>query len=334
MNARISALLIFCCCGAIPGQTLRRIAAIDLPGPPGQRFDYLTMDDEDHYLLSGHLGPGILYVIDVRSNKLVKAIPGVPGITGLEYVPGLKKVYTSNWGENKIGVVDLKDMKVVKRLSTGEKPNGSTYAEPFGKIYVSDTNAKQEAIVDVHKDVIIKTLTFDSETGTPQYDPVSRQAYINLRSANQVAVVDPASDTVIGRYPVAGCEHNHGMALDPTGRRAFLLCGGNRTFTVFDLDAHGSVAHLPLPTGADVVKFDPGLKRAYAACSSGVIMVVQEDDPNHFRHLENFPVEPKVHSLAVDTETHRVYAPEEEEKGKPVSRMIVYEAVTPAKTGQ
>jgi hypothetical protein len=124
------------------------------------------------------------------------------------------------------------------------------------------------------------------------------------------------------------------MALDPTGRRAFLLCGGNRTFTVFDLDAHGSVAHLPLPTGADVVKFDPGLKRAYAACSSGVIMVVQEDDPNHFRHLENFPVEPKVHSLAVDTETHRVYAPEEEEKGKPVSRMIVYEAVTPAKTGQ
>jgi DNA-binding beta-propeller fold protein YncE len=273
-------------------------------------------------------------VIDARSNTLVKAIPGVPGITGLEYVPGLKKVYTSNWGENKIGVVDMKEMKVVKRLSTGEKPNGSTYAEPFGKIYVSDTNAKQEAIVDVHKDVIIKTLTFDSETGTPQYDPVSRKVYINLRSLNQVAVVDPASDTVIGRYPVAGCEHNHGMALDPAGRRAFLLCGGNRTFTVFDLDGHGSVARLPLPAGADVVKFDPGLKRAYAACSSGVIMVVQEDDPNHFRHLENFPVEPKVHSLAVDTETHRVYAPEEEEKGKPVSRMIVYEAVSPAKPGQ
>lgn len=41
------------------GQTLRKIAAIELPGPKGQRFDYLTMDDEDHYLLSAHLGPGI-----------------------------------------------------------------------------------------------------------------------------------------------------------------------------------------------------------------------------------------------------------------------------------
>jgi len=313
---------------ALHAQALRRIASIDLPGPPGQRFDYLTMDAEDHYLLSGHLGPGILYVIDVRSNQLVKAIPGVPGITGLEYVPGLKKVYTSNWGENKIGVVDLKEMKVVKRLATGDKPNGSTYAEPFGKVYVSNTNAKQEAIVDVHKDTIVKTLTFNSETGTPQYDPVSKKVFINLRSVNEVAVVDPATDTVAGRYPVEGCKYNHGMALDPAGRRAFLLCGGSHTLTVFDLDSHRSVAHLTLPTGADVVKFDPGLKRAYAACSSGVIMVVQEDDPDHFRLLENFRVEPKVHSLAVDPETHRVYAPEEEEKGKPVSRMIVYEAIT------
>src|SRR6266536_3044167 len=76
-------------------QSLRQVGVIDLPGPRGQRFDYLTMDDEDHYLLSAHLGPGILYVIDVRTNQLVKAIPGVPAVTGVEYVPGLRKVYTS-----------------------------------------------------------------------------------------------------------------------------------------------------------------------------------------------------------------------------------------------
>jgi hypothetical protein len=78
----------------MPAQSLKKVGVIDLPGPKGQRFDYLTMDDEDHYLLSAHLGPGILYVIDVRTHALVKAIPGVPGITGLEYVPGLHRVYT------------------------------------------------------------------------------------------------------------------------------------------------------------------------------------------------------------------------------------------------
>ena len=182
------------------------MATIDLLGPKGERFDYLTMDEEDHCLLSAHLGPGILYVIDVQTNKLVQAIPGVPGITGVEYVPGLRKVYTSDWGEEKIGIVDLQTIKVVKRPARAAKPNGSTYAAPFHKVYVVNTLAK----------------------------------------------------------------------------------------------------------------FDPGLRRIYAACSSGFTSVFQQDDADHYRKLEDFAVQKMMHSLAMDTATHRVYAPEQQENGPPV----------------
>jgi DNA-binding beta-propeller fold protein YncE len=188
----------------LSGQTLKKIATIDLPGPKGQRFDYLTMDDEDGYLLSAHLRPGILYVIDVHTNKLIKAIPGVPGITGLEYVPGLRKVYTSDWGEEKIGIVDLRKMSVMKRLATATKPNGSTYAAPFRKVYVSDTLGKAVAVVDVDKGEIIKTLRFDSETGMPQYDSAARKVYVNLRSTNHVAEVAPATDSDTGPVSCRG----------------------------------------------------------------------------------------------------------------------------------
>jgi hypothetical protein len=109
------------------------------------------MDEEDHYLLSAHLGPGILYVIDVRTNKIVKAIPGVPGVTGLEYVPGVHKVYTSDWGEGKNGVVDLRSMSVIKRLATSAKPNGSTYAAPdFILVHILNRNRFPERIRNVH----------------------------------------------------------------------------------------------------------------------------------------------------------------------------------------
>ena len=313
--------------GCASAQTLKQIAVIDLPGPAGQRFDYLTMDDEDHWLLSAHLGPGILYVIDVRTNQLVKAIPGVPGVTGVEYVPGLHKVYTSDWGEEKIGVVDLHSMSVIKRLATAAKPNGNTYAAPFHKMYVSDTLGKAVAVVDVDRDAIVKTLRFNSETGMPQYDSVARKVYVNLRNTNEVAEIDPSSDVVLGRYPVAGCRYNHGMALDSDHHRGFLLCNGTKTLTVFALDAHKSIVQLPLPAGADVVKFDPGLRRIYAACSSGVIAVFKADDADHYRKLEEFTVQKMVHSLAVDTATHRVYAPEQQENGQPVARMIVYDAI-------
>jgi DNA-binding beta-propeller fold protein YncE len=307
--------------------TLKKVAVIDLPGARGQHFDHLTMDYEDHYLLSTHVGPGILYVIDVRTNKLVAAIHGLPGITAAIYVPEVKKIYACDWGENKIGVVNLAQMKVIRKLPTGEKPNGGAYAAPFGKVYVSDTLGKEVSVLDVHTDSIVKTLKLGSETGMVQYDPVGRKVYVNLRSVNKIAEIDPASDTVIAQYAVAGCDFNHAMALDPVGRRAFLPCGGNNLLTVFNLDQHRSIAHIPMPEGADDVAFDPGLKRIYVSCESGAILVVQEDDSNHFRKLEDFPVQKGVHTLAVDIETHRVYAPEQEENGRPVSRILVYEAL-------
>ena len=53
-------------------------------------------------------------------------------------------------------------------------------------------------------------------------------------------------------------------------------------------------------------------------------------DADHYQKLEDFSVQKMVHSLAVDTASHRVYAPEQQENGQPVARMIVYEAVEPA----
>src|SRR5437773_10126020 len=98
------------------GQILRRVATIDLPGPGGQRFDYLAIDDEDQFLLSAHLGPGILYVIDMKTNKVVKAIPGVPGITGLEFVPETRKVYTSIGAKERTVFVDRNSLTVLNLL--------------------------------------------------------------------------------------------------------------------------------------------------------------------------------------------------------------------------
>ena len=52
------------------------------------------------------------------------------------------------------------------------------------------------------------------------------------------------------------------------------------------------------------------------------------DDPDHFRKLGDVPAQKKVHSLAIDLETHSVYTPLQEDEGAPASRLVVYEAVT------
>jgi len=169
----------------------------------------------------------------------------------------------------------------------------------------------------------VKRLHVDSETGMPQYDLVAKKIYVNLQDKNIFPVIDPMTDEVVGRYAVGQCKGNHGMTLDAEHRRAFLACEDNNLMTVFDLEKNQPIAFLPVADGPDVIKFDAGLKRIYVACYSGAISVFQMDDANHYRKLEDFPAPKRVHSLAVDPETHRVYAPEQEVDGKAAARMAV-----------
>ena len=310
------------------GSPLRRVAVFERPGPPGKRFDYLTIDEDHNYLLSAHLGAGLLHVIDLKTNRVLATVRDVPGVEGVAYISEGRKAYTANWGENKIGVVDLERLSVIKRLPTEAKPDGIAYAAPFRKAYVSNERAKAESVIDVGSDTIVTVLRFDSETGVPVYDPVSRKVYVNLQDQNSLAVLDPATDAIIGRYRIDGCQGNHGIAIDAERRLAFLSCEGNETLTVVDLATYRAIAHLPMAKGADVVMADPSLGRVYVACASGAISVFQIDDPAHVRKLADVPVEPRIHSLAVDPRSHRVYAPAEQEGGRPASKMFVFEAVS------
>ncbi len=303
---------------------LRKIAQVELPGPKGKRFDYMTVDTDDHFVIVAHMHGDQTYFVDTRTNQVAATITDTPGVEGVEYVPDERKVYTSNSGDNTIGVIDIAQRKVIKKLKTEAKPDGSTYAAPFHKLYVSDERGKAEAVVDVRTDTIVKTLHFNSETGMPQYDPVAKLVYVNLQDIDRFAVIDPQDDRVLAQYPVAGCRGNHGMALAPEQRRAFLVCEENNLLAVFDLEKHAVVQTLPLPDGADVVKADASRGRIFVACSSGAITVIQALASSQYKKIADAPVEKKVHSLAVDSGTGYLYVPEEQEKGAPASRLIVY----------
>ncbi len=90
------------------GPALKQITSIDLPGPPGRRFDYLVIDYDDGWLFAAHLAANQTYVIDLRSNTVRDTVIDTPGAEGLEYVPDERKVYTSNASDNTVGVIDLR----------------------------------------------------------------------------------------------------------------------------------------------------------------------------------------------------------------------------------
>jgi len=78
--------------------------------------------------------------------------------------------------------------------------------------------------------------------------------------------------------------------------------------TVFNLDTRQPIAFLPMAGGSDVIKFDPGLKRIYVRVRAELSRCSKWDDPDHYRKLEDFRFREST-QFAVDTDTHRVYAP-------------------------
>jgi YVTN family beta-propeller protein len=128
--AFVFASFLCVCASGAGGQTLKEVTKFDLPGPGGKRFDYLTIDPDDHFLISAHLAADQTYVIDLATNKVIATIADTPGAEGVEYVSELKKFYTSNAHDNTIGVVDLQKMKVVKKLKTEANRTGALMPLP------------------------------------------------------------------------------------------------------------------------------------------------------------------------------------------------------------
>src|SRR5262245_65528348 len=77
--------------GAVAHPPLRKMAEFELPGPPGKRFDYLTIDEDDNYLLSAHLAAGLLHVIDLRPTRGSRPASAFPAAKGAATSPEARK---------------------------------------------------------------------------------------------------------------------------------------------------------------------------------------------------------------------------------------------------
>src|SRR6266850_725467 len=121
------------------GPTLKKMTEFDLPGPPGKRFDYLTITPDDHYLLSTHLAAGQMYVIDLRTNNIVKTLhfdseAGMP-----QYDPVAQKVYVNLQDKNIFAVIDPATDEVVGRYPVGrcEGNHGMTLDPEHHRAFLS-----------------------------------------------------------------------------------------------------------------------------------------------------------------------------------------------------
>ncbi|MGH6993491.1 MAG: hypothetical protein ACREEH_09165 [Caulobacteraceae bacterium] len=294
----------------------------DVPiGPPTRRFDYASLDPTRGLLFFADLAGSRVLAFDVKSDRLVKAIPGVASVRGVLAVPDAGRVYASATGAHAVVAIDEKTLAVVARSPAGRTPDGIAWDPRDRKLYVSDETGGEVAVIDASARHLLRLIPMGGEVGNTQYDPSSGLIYSNAEGRDELVAIDPVADRVVSRIRLPGCSGNHGLLIDAPRRLAFIACEADARLIALSLATRTRIGEESVGRGPDVLAYDPGLRRLYVASESGVVSVFRVGDGEIAKLGEAFLAD-DAHTVAVDPKTHLVYFPLRKVGGRAVLRIM------------
>lgn len=326
--ALAAALLIASACSASPPAIplpLHQVADVPL-GQTTRRFDYASLDPARGRLFIADLAGGRVLVVNVRTNTLVRAIPGIGGAHAVLTVPGRGRVYASATATDQLVAIDMETLAVAARSPAGHYPDGIAWAPKVGKLYVSDEHGQTVGVVDAATHRLLTKIPVGGDVGNTQYDAADGLIYSAEQSTNALVAIDPARDVVVGRWALAGCRGSHGVQLDPSRQLAYVAFEDNARLLTFSLAEHKVIDNQAIGDEPDVMAADFGLARLYVASESGVVTMFDIGSAME-RKVGQAKLADNAHVVAVDPATHRVYFPLRSLLGTPVLRTMMPEIV-------
>jgi DNA-binding beta-propeller fold protein YncE len=317
------ALLVAGSPSVVSSLPLTLVADVPLPGH-ASRFDYQAVDTVNRRLYIAHLGDSSLVVFDLDGGRVIQEIAGLPSVHGVVAAPEQHLVFATATAERTLALIDDRTFQVQSRVPAGEYPNGLAFDPNTGRVFVSNNRGIGVAVVDARARRAQAGVDVGGGAGNTQYDAGSSHVLAAVHGQPFLADIDPITSEVASRIALHGVSTCHGLLVASSLRVAFAACrgSGGPTLVVVDLRARRQMQTLPLPPDIDVLAFDPGLQRLYAAAETGTVVVFAVGTEQAVTELGRGFVGPNAHSVAVDPVTHRVYFPIENIGGRPVLRIM------------
>jgi YVTN family beta-propeller protein len=274
-------------------------------------LDYLTVNDGKLFVTAESTGE--VYRVQISKDSLptladVEKLPReAPATHGVVIDPSSHLAFVTRSEANTVDIFDPAKMVVIKHIPVADDPDAIFYDEFDKLVYVASGDSHLATLIDPSTQATIATIPLG---GVPEYaalDASTRLLYQNLQDTSTVVAVDIAKHAVVQGWPLQDCQAPTGMAIDEIHRRLFIGCHENAVLAVFDLDEHRVVATVPIGKAPDSVAFDPELHRIYTTGKSGVLVVIQQDEPNKYKVLDTVHLHYGAHTLTVDPATHVLY---------------------------
>jgi DNA-binding beta-propeller fold protein YncE len=299
---------------------LTLVADVPLPGG-ATRFDYQWIEGRRLYI--AHLGDSSLVVFDLDAQRVVQEVTNLPSVHGVVAAPSEHLVLATATAEKTLVLVDDRTLQVKARVPAGDYPNGLAFDPASGKAFVSNNAGHGIGVVDVKAAKALAPIDIGGGAGNSQYDAATGHVLATVHGAPVIVDIDPKAGTIAGRIALRDVATCHGLLVASKARRAFAVCRGRApALVVVDLATRAQASALPLPAEIDVLAFDPGNGRLYAASENGTVAVFRLAGDGSVAEVGRAFLAANAHSVAVDPTTHRAYFPLQNVSGKPVLRVM------------
>jgi DNA-binding beta-propeller fold protein YncE len=259
---------------------LTLVATIALPNVEG-RIDHLAVDEDLQRLYVAALGNNTVEVLDLKSGRHLRSVPGFREPQGIAVVSGDKVVAVASGEGGAVQFIDPGNQHPIRSVRLGEDPDNVRYDSVAKRLFVGFGTGAMAAIDPSDG----KVLGEAKLTGHPESFQLERSGprmFVNVPDANQIAVVDRAAMKVIASWKLTGASANFPLALDEANHRIFVGCRRPAKVLIYDTTTGQPSVAFDIVGDTDDLFYDAARKRLYVSGGEGFLDAFQEQGANRF----------------------------------------------------
>lgn len=266
-------------------------------------FDYVTVDAQRRRVYAAHTGSKALLIVDAGSGKVVGQVRVGP-MHGSAIEPRTGHVFIGNGDDDSVSEVDPVRLKVLRSVETGGPVDAIAYDPANGQIYADEDDGTHLYVIDAETFALKKTLVLPGHKH--EYlavDPETHDVYQNVSDRAEIAVIDPQTLTVKRSIPTPEIHNNHPLQYDPV-LHEIAVGGTNGVLSAYSR-AGKKLGSVDVPR-FDQCALDP-TQHVLACAGGGGITRLQLRAGAGPEIIDTTPVDPGVHTVAIDPATHAVF---------------------------
>ncbi len=267
-------------------------------------WDYLALDAPSRLLYVSH--GNAFEVVNVDTGAKLDPMANLKGVHGVAFAPDRGRGYISNGQGNSVTVFDLKTRQVIEEISISpaQNPDAILYDAFSGRVFTFNGRTANATAIDAATDKVVGTVDIG---GKPEFAQTDGKGiiFVNNEDKSEIVAFDAKTLEVKKRWSIAPGEGPSGLAIDLKNKRLFSVC--DKVMVVSDFENGKVVTTVPIGSGPDAVRFDPGTGLVFSSNGEGTLTVVRQESADKYSVLETVKTAPRARTMELDLKTHNVF---------------------------